>query len=42
MAKTKEELNILRDEFISLNKKLADLSKEELMQVTGGSQGGPL
>ena len=34
--KTKEELNKLKDEFEALNKKLAELTDEELMQVTGG------
>ena len=34
--KTKEELNAIKDEFETLNKKLAELSNEELAQVTGG------
>ena len=34
--KTKEELNALKEEVESLNKKLAELSEEELEQVTGG------
>ena len=34
--KTKDELNALREEVESLSKKLAELSEEELMQVTGG------
>ena len=34
--KTKEELNTLRNEIDVLNKKLAELSEEELAQVTGG------
>lgn len=35
--KTKEELNILKEEVVALNKKLAELSGEEPEQVTGGS-----
>ena len=34
--KTKEELNALKKEVESLNKKLAELTDEELAQVTGG------
>ena len=34
--KTKEELNALKEEVETLNKKLADLTEEELAQVTGG------
>lgn len=34
--KTKEEINALRAELESLNKKLAELSEDELKQVTGG------
>ena len=34
--KTKEELNSLKEEVEALNKKLAELSEEELAQVTGG------
>ena len=34
--KTKEELNVLREEVETLNKKLAELSGEELAQVSGG------
>ena len=34
--KTKEELNALKDEVTALNKKLAELSEDELTQVTGG------
>lgn len=37
--KTKEELVKLKEEYESLNKKLEDLSEEELLEVTGG---GPL
>ena len=36
MAKTQEELNVLKNEFESLSKKLAELTEEELEQVTGG------
>ena len=35
--KTKEELNALKEEVETLNKKLAELTEEELTQVTGGS-----
>ena len=34
--KTPEELNVLKEEIETLNKKLAELTKEELAQVTGG------
>ena len=34
--KTKEELNTLRNELETLNKKLADLTKEELAQISCG------
>ena len=34
--KTKEELNALKEEVETLNKKLAELTEEELEQVTGG------
>lgn len=34
--KTKEELNILKNELETLNAKLAELTGEELEQVTGG------
>lgn len=34
--KTKEELNALKAEVETLNKKLAELSEDELKQVTGG------
>ena len=40
--KTKEELNALKDELASLNKKLAELSEEELKQVSGGDFLGPV
>lgn len=35
--KTKEELNVLKSELDSLNKKLAELSDEEMSFVTGGT-----
>ena len=35
--KTKEELNALKEEVESLNKKLAELTEEELAQVVGGA-----
>ena len=34
--KTPEELNALKEEVEALNKKLAELSEEELNQVAGG------
>ena len=34
--KTKEELNALKEEVEALNKKLHELTEEELEQVTGG------
>ena len=36
--KTVEELNALKEEVENLNKKLAELTDEELEQVTGGKQ----
>ena len=36
--KTKEELNTLKEEVETLNKKLAELTEEELTQVSGGSE----
>lgn len=35
--KTKEELNAIKEEFDNLNMKLAELSEEELKNVTGGA-----
>ena len=35
--KTKEELNALKEEVEILNKKLAELTEEELKEITGGS-----
>ena len=34
--KTKEELNALKEEVETLNKKLRELTEEELAEVTGG------
>ena len=34
--KTKEELNALKEEVETLNRKLAELTEEELSQVSGG------
>ena len=34
--KTAEELNALKEEYNALNKKLAELTDEELAQVSGG------
>ena len=39
--KTKEELNALKEEVETLNKKLAELTEEELVQVAGGEQLNP-
>ena len=39
--KTKEELKALKEEVENLNKKLAELSEEELKQVAGGFQTDP-
>ena len=36
MSKTKEELKALKEEIEAVNKKLAELSEEELKTVTGG------
>ena len=38
--KTKEELNALKEEVETLNKKLAELNAEELAQVVGGCGAG--
>ena len=35
--KTKEELNALKEEVETLNKKLAELSEDELKQVSSGA-----
>ena len=34
--RTKEELNALKEEMETLNKKLAELNEDELTQITGG------
>ena len=36
--KSKEELNALKKEVKTLNKKLAELTEEELAQVVGGTE----
>ena len=38
--KTKEELNTLRNEVETVNRKLAELTEEELNQVIGGTVSG--
>ena len=35
--KTKEELNVIKEEIETLNNKLRELTEEELAQVTGGN-----
>lgn len=35
--KSKEELNTLKEEVEAMNKKLAELTDDELKQVTGGT-----
>ena len=37
--KTKEELNAIKEEIEALNRKLAELTDEELEQITGGKGG---
>ena len=37
MAKSKEELNALKEEVETVNKKLAELTDEELELVSGGA-----
>ena len=40
--KTKEELNALKEEVEAVNEKLAELTEEEIAQVSGGIvSGGP-
>ena len=34
--KTKEELNALKEEIEALNRKLADMTEDEMKQVSGG------
>ena len=38
--RTKEELNALKEEVVTLNEKLHELTEEELAQVTGGVDPG--
>ena len=38
LSKTKEELNALKEEVETLNKKLHELTEEELAQVSGGAR----
>ena len=40
MAKTQEELNALKEEVVTMNEKLHELTEEELAQVTGGRPNG--
>ena len=40
--KTNEELNALKEEVEALNKKLAELTDEELAQVSGGKYVPPV
>ena len=39
---TQEELNALKEEVITLNEKLHELTEEELKQVTGGTGDGKI
>ena len=36
MSKTKEELNAIKEEVETVNKKLSELTPEEIAQVSGG------
>ena len=40
--KSKEELNTIKEEVETLNKKLQELTEEELEQVVGGSGKAPV
>lgn len=40
MAKTREELNTIKQEYSALNSKLKELTNDELKQVIGGGYGG--
>ena len=42
MSKTNEELNELKKEVEAVNEKLAELTPEEIAQVTGGHEQPPL
>lgn len=37
MAKTKEELQELKEEYIEITKKLNELSDDEIEEITGGT-----
>ena len=39
MVKTQEELKLLKEEVETLNKKLVELTEEDLEQVSGGGEG---
>lgn len=39
--KTKEELNALKEEYEAMNRKLAELSEDELKQIAGGLHNMP-
>ena len=39
MSKTKEELSAIKEEVEAVDEKLAELTEEDLEQVTGGSGG---
>ena len=39
MSKTNEELNAIKEEVETVNKKLQELTDEELEQVNGGAEG---
>ena len=36
MAKTQEELNAIKEEVVTLNEKLRELTEEELKKLSGG------
>ena len=40
MSKTKEELDALKEEVETVNEKLAELTEEEIAQVSGGLVSG--
>ena len=42
MSKTKEELDAIKEEVETVNKKLQELTEEDLEQVTGGLAHGSL
>ena len=39
MSKSKEELNVIKEEVEAVNEKLAELTPEEIAQVNGGGTG---